>query len=805
AAAKTIALHRFARAFLPRYQARKAALGRVDFEDLIRLTAGLLSDSRVAQWVLYRLDGGLDHILVDEAQDTSPAQWAVIRRLTEEITAGQGAREALRTLFVVGDKKQSIYSFQGADVAAFDEMRQRFGNYLRPQGRWGEGVLDHSFRSGPAILSVVDNSFDAADHAALGGPATHIAFNQNMPSRVDLWPAVEAEKPPAPEDYYLPEVTAREAGAEVRLARQIAAEISRIIASGTRIQVRAGGKVREKPVDEGDILILVQSRSRMFHAVIRACKAAGLRVAGSDRLRLGGEIAVRDLRALLRFLALPEDDLSLAEALRSPLFGWTEGQLFALASSRPQGSYLWQALRGAADQHPQTTAILDDLRGQSDFLRPYELLERALTRHGLRERLIGRLGAEAQEGIDELLTQAIDFESADIPSLTGYLVSLETQDSDRKRRFEAGTRALRVMTVHGAKGLEAPIVILPDAAKPGNNRSDSTRILRREGQVPLWQVSRAEAPDEIAERMAEVTRRDAEEDLRLLYVAMTRAESWLIVAAAGEIGGPKDSWYNRIHEGMTRSGGAQTASRDGPGAFGLYRVTSGAWPLPGAPAPAPDALPEAGPADPQALAGPPPAPVEPERVWSPSGLPGAKALPGEAGQSEEAALRHGSALHLLLEHLRRWPEADWPEIAAALLQGGEDPLDSAETDTVLAEARAVLASPVLAGLADPLSEVTLSGRVGTLGGRRFSGVVDLLSVEPDRVLAIDFKTNRTIPDRTSQVPEGILRQMGVYAELLAQIYPGKRIETAILWTANGSFMPLPPDIVRSALASTPIP
>ena len=567
AAERTLALHRFAGAFLPRYGARKAARGWLDFDDLIAHAGKLLSDPSVAQWVLFRLDGGIDHILVDEAQDTSPGQWRVIERLAEEFTAGVGARGVTRTIFVVGDRKQSIYSFQGADLTAFEAMRAHFAGRFAAAGRPLQDLtLDYSFRSSEAILRLVDLTFDGRVQKGLGGETRHLAHDAARPGRVDLWEPVPKPDAGAEDAWDTPLDLRGESHEAVVLARQIAAEIRRMIAAGTRIPTKTG----PRPMHEGDVLILVQRRAALFAELIRACKAEGLAIAGADRMKLGAELAVRDITATLAFLATPEDDLSLACALRSPLFGWTEAQLYALA--QPRNGFLWEALRGTG--HAETRAVLSDLRDAADFLRPYELIERLLTRHEGRARLIARLGAEAEDGIDELLAQALAYERAEVPSLTGFLGWLGADDVEVKRQPEGAGRAIRVMTVHGAKGLEAPVVILPDTA----NRKDMLRAeVIRLGGAAVWKTPADASPAILAEARAEALERHRDERMRLLYVAMTRAESWLIVAAAGEVG--PESWHALVAAGMERAGAAGLRLSAAEASFGpVRRLSFGDWP-----------------------------------------------------------------------------------------------------------------------------------------------------------------------------------------------------------------------------------
>jgi len=794
AAERTFALHRFAAAFLPRYEARKARAGLLDFDDLITRSASLLSDRAVASWVLFRLDGGIDHILVDEAQDTSPGQWQVIERLAEEFTSGEGARRVERTIFVVGDKKQSIYSFQGADLATFDAMRDHFAaKYAQIDRAVVTLDLEHSFRSSDAILRVVDLTFDDRVNRGLGGSPRHIAFHADRPGRVDVWPLVPKAEEPEPENWYDPVDLLPEDHHNVVLARRIAGEIRRMIDEGVAIPT----KDDPRAVDEGDFLILVQRRSDLFHEIIRACKAAGLRIAGADRLRIGGELAVKDLTALLRFLATPEDDLSLAAALRSPLFGWSEGALYDLAQPRPEKSYLWSALRAEAERHPATSEMLHDLRNAADFLRPFELLERILTRHGGRERLVARLGPEAEEGIDALLNEALGYESASVPSLTGFLGWLDAEEVEIKRRLDTASRAIRVMTVHGAKGLESPIVILPDTAKRRNDLRDS--ILDAHGRA-LWKTPSDESPALIAAERAARLERQRDERMRLLYVAMTRAESWLIVCGAGDAGTETESWHRLVADGIEKAGAVDLVLDAGVG----RRHESGLWP---ANHPVRAGEGPFGEATPPWVREQPPAPVRSPAALSPSTLGGAKALPGEGARDEDEAMRRGTWLHRLLEHLPSWPEEHWPELSATLLSEGPEAANPAETETILAEARRVLSAPDMTAILGPgaLTEVEITAPVPALGGRVLHGTIDRLVVSDGRALAVDYKSNAVVPERPEDVPDGLLRQMGAYAAMLEQVYPGRRIEIAILWTQTGRLMPLPPEIVREALATTTIP
>ncbi len=793
AARKSLALHDFAAAFLPEYARRKQLRGWLDFDDLILKARALLTDPAVAAWVLFRLDGGIDHILVDEAQDTSPEQWNVIEMLAQEFTSGHGARSGVeRTIFVVGDKKQSIYSFQGADPDAFDRMQTEFARRLDATGQHLQDLtLEFSFRSSDAILRLVDLVFEGQGGAGFHKGSLHRAFKADLPGRVDLWPLVE--KVETEEDRHWTDPLDRPGARHhtVVLADRVAQQIKRMIADGETIPIDGPtpDSVLKRPVHAGDFLILVQRRSDLFAEIIRACKAAKLPIAGADRLKVGAELAVKDLAALLTFLATPEDDLALATVLKSPLAGWSEQDLFTLAHHRPEKSYLWQALRDAADRHPDTLAMLNDLRSQTDFLRPYDLIERILTRHRGRANLLARLGPEAEDGINALLSQALAYERSDIPSLTGFLVWMETDDLEIKRQMGSAGDLIRVMTVHGAKGLEAPIVILPDTGprKP----PQGGEVMLADG-VPLWRVNADAMPARLSAARDAAREREAAERLRLLYVALTRAEKWLIVAAAGDLSKEGDSWYQMVEAAMKRDHAETVTVAD----MQCLRLSHGDWEAPDLDH-IPDHVRDTVPL-PDVFRHPAPLPAMVAETLSPSDLGGAKALPGEEGLDEEAAMQRGTRLHLLLEHLPPVAAIDRPLTAERLLADTPD----TERAALLSEAVAVLETSALAHLFRPetLAEVPVTAEIG---GRRFHGVIDRLIVSDDIVLAVDFKTNATVPRTPDATPEGLLRQMGAYAHALQRIYPDREVRTAILWTRTARIMDLPHDLVSSALARAP--
>ncbi len=784
---RTVALYDFAQVFIPAYEERKLAMGALDFDDLIRKTKALLTDRNVAQWVLFRLDGGIDHILVDEAQDTSPTQWAVIECLTQEFATGEGARsDRARTVFVVGDKKQSIYSFQGADPAAFDRMQKHFRDAHAAIDKPFEVTsLDHSFRSSEAILSVVDATFSGPRGAGMDDRLSHIAFKENMPGRVDLWPVVEKASVEDTRDWYRPVDEPSATDHTILMAQRVAEKIAFMIQNETiPEEVGHSGKFIRRPITEGDFLILVQRRSDLFAEIIRACKVANLKIAGADRLRVGAELAVKDLAALLSFLALPEDSLSLAAALRSPLFGWTEQQLFSLAHYRADKSHLWEALRGSKET--ATLGVLDDLRGNADFLRPYDLIERILTRHDGRRKLLARLGPEAEDGIDALLSQALAYESTGVPSLTGFLTWMQTDDLEVKRQMEAQGDRIRVMTVHGAKGLEAPIVILPDAAK--RNIQVNQEMLPA-GNHLIWKTPAPSSPPAVTDLREDVIARQAQERLRLLYVAMTRAEKWLIVGAAGDVGEGDASWYNIVQDGMDQRGAFDAMLGDMP----IRRVAALDWDAPDLVKPHPRK--ETAPTPP--AFGELPLPHVTKTI-SPSELPGAKTMPGDAAVDDtEDAMERGTLIHRLLEHLPLAEPADRMALGQTLAGPGNADL--------VKDLTSLIAQPDLEWLwvPDALTEVGITADLSGFG--RVHGAIDRLIITSQKITIIDYKSNQIVPATPAETPLGLQRQLAVYQLALRQIYPDTVIEAAILWTHSGTLTYLPDELLHEALNTIATP
>lgn len=808
----TVALLRLGAAILSAYADLKRQRAWLDYDDLILHTVQLLDRDGGASWVLFKLDGGLDHILIDEAQDTNPDQWQIVRLLAQEFFVGQSRAEGLRTLFVVGDAKQSIYSFQGADPRAFQTMRAAFARLLEQvqQRLWIES-LDHSFRSTHAVLGTVDAVFGEAD-AADGvvepdQPLEHAVSRLGEAGLVELWPVLPKRKPEEPDTstWRLPLTREGAQNPPAVVARVIARRISGWLDQGEILTAKA------RRVRAGDILILVRRRGQFVGELVRALKQEGVPVAGADRLRLTTHLAVMDLLALGRFLLLPADDLSLACLLKSPLVGLTEDELFIAASDRGNQS-LWSALRARAETLPALAAAAEKInrwRARVDFARPYEFYADILSREGGRRALLERLGAEAADPIDEFLNQTLAFERIHTPSLQGFIHWLDLSDQEIKRDSDtAGRNEVRIMTVHGAKGLQAPIVFLPDCASAP--KSKKTLFWPEAGDWgPVWSPRKADDDPVTATLRAAQAVQEAAEYRRLLYVALTRAEDRLYITgwlAGKEDEAKGDTWYGLIQTVLDRQAALEQAetldvdftAEGAPewGGKGVRVSCPQTWPVMAkeglhAPALAETAIPAW-------LFAPPPEEPTPSKPLTPSRLteepPARSPLAGQRldlpDQGARAAgLTRGRLVHRLLQMLPDISPARWQPSAAAYLARPVHQLSETEQLALWQEAETVLTHPDLKPLfgADARAEVPLVGRVGDVV---VSGQVDRLWVGPTDVLVADFKTNRPPPAHEAGVSRAYRQQMALYRALLQQLYPDRPVRCWLIWTDGARIMPL---------------
>jgi ATP-dependent helicase/nuclease subunit A len=771
----------FGGAFAERLAGRKAARAALDYDDLIQFTDALLQREGIAPWILYKLDNGIDHILVDEAQDTSRAQWNIVQALTAEFYAGKGIKDdTSRTLFVVGDEKQSIFSFQNADPEAFLGLRETFAERLDAAGKILHRIPMHtSFRSAPAILEAVDAIFanDAARAGVSPDPIQHSAFKNRDGSdkigRVEVWPLLQQAKDDTKSDgvWVISTDYEDEHDPQAELAQQIAQKIKGWLVRG---EVLPGF---DRPITPGDIMILLRRRGRFADLMVRALKTNDVPVTGVDRMRLVSQLPVMDLLALVRFVLLPEDDLNLATLLRGPLLGLSEDQLMGLAIGR--SGTLWQSLKSSA-----FTDARDYLAGRlnaADFSTPFAFLSHILNAPcpanptSGRMALWGRLGPEALDPIEELLNAAQNFGQRRSPSLQNFLHWLTQADAEIKRELDRGGGPeggqVRIMTVHASKGLEAPIVFLPDTASVPR-ATDLPKFQWGLDDIPLFLARR---PDfGMARRLWQSARdRQLEEYRRLYYVALTRAANRLYICGwqgAKSDSDTSSSWYNLAASAlrpMHREYLVETHDNE----------------------PAPDII--YGDVTVRPLSVQKDAKKEKKKVALPAwALRSVKAASptfkspiteAPSAATPDVAFARGRIIHRLLQSL---PDIAPEKRTAAMARFLSQPryrLDNAQCEEIAGEVGKLLQDPAFSALFGPDSRAEIP-LTGTIDNIKVFRQVDRLCLRGDEVWIVDYKTNRPPPLNPDDIPEAYRRQMGEYRQLLGGIYPSKKIRCFLLWT-----------------------
>ncbi|WP_295634599.1 double-strand break repair helicase AddA [Novosphingobium sp.] len=794
------------RRFALAWDAAKAREGLIDFDDQIRRAAALLNQQDMGEWVRYKLDRQFDHVLVDEAQDTNAAQWDIINALVGDFFTGEGQRgDRLRTLFVVGDYKQAIFRFQGTSPENFAHARDRVRGQLaavaeamaEPERALLDLGLARSYRTAAPVHDFVDRAIAAIGPERFGRiEAIDPHMGEDRPGLVAMWNPVSLAPTPGDDE---PEGDGED-GSEGWLSRpdrQLADTLARQI----RTWMETGFpllKGRHRLAGPGDVMVLVRKRKELAGLIVARLHAQGVPVAGVDRLRLGAPLAVKDLVAALRFAAQPFDDLNLANLLVSPLIGWSQEDLLQ-HGWRTGKLMLWEHLRSS--EGPETLATMHRLRellALADRTPPQALLHWLLVGpwEG-RKALVARLGSEANDPIDELLNASGAFAASGTPSLNGFLQWFDAGEGELKREQGRAGNQVRVMTVHGAKGLQAPIVILADAvddpdSSPPRGSMLEERVLDAVRAVPIPPLRKQEKVAVIREAEERAQREEREEHWRLLYVAMTRAEEALFIGGAmgprmREL--PADSWYAQLKplfpEGSWRSDPLWQERAE----------LGGLAPRPAEPDNAP-IVDVSAPSLPDWLTQPIGPEPRPPRPLAPSSLGEEQAPdpPPRPGPGIVAAARRGTLVHKLIERLPERPPAERLDAALAWLARNAADIDD-ETRRVLAESAVrVLAQPGWEDVFGPdsLAEVPIAALVG---GRMVTGAIDRLVIGPDTIRIVDFKTARRPPERIEDIPAAYLRQMAAYAQALGVIHPGVRIEAALLYTETPVLFALTDDLL----------
>jgi ATP-dependent helicase/nuclease subunit A len=805
---RSLALLTLAKAVIERYEAAKRMRGALDFADLVGKTVALL-EREASAWVHFKLDGGIEHILVDEAQDTSPEQWRIIGKLAEEFFAGKGVSERTRTIFAVGDEKQSIFSFQGADPKRFDEMRRHFKRLIAGGGgAMREPRLLHSFRSAPVVLNAVDLVFrqeSARRGLTANDPAAplHEAMRQAAPGTVEIWPLVQAGQDSDDEDgWQAPLDSIPEHAAETILAQRIAQSVRHWTSGGLSVAKKKNfaGAEERRAAEAGDIVILVQRRGKLFESILRALKQANIPVAGADRLVLTDHIAVMDLMALGDALLLDRDDLALASVLKSPLFGMDDADLYRLAHGR--SGTLAQSL--ASDPHYAAAAgTLSRWREEARHLRPFDFYSRVLGRGEGRKRMIARLGLEAADAIDEFLTQALAYEQTETPSLQGFLGALRRTGAVVKRDLETESHAVRVMTTHGVKGLEAPIVLLADTTAKPFERHHPKLMPVHEGPdekiaALIWALGKTEDSDALKNAREHARGQRDREYRRLLYVALTRAADVLVVAGAlnkTQKEAPEGSWYALVERAFKNESEPDQLTEH-PSAYGEGTVSR--WRAEAAePAAKMATAPKTQTPLPAWLGESPKPAAPPRRKLRPS----FSQMPILRERGIEGGKRRGVLLHRLLQSL---PDVSQGERHAAALrylsQAAPDfPEDMRES--LAAEALGVIDHEDCAALFAPGSraEPELIAHLGEgADAVEIAARIDRLHVSAETIVFGDFKSDTRVPETPGQIPAPYLAQLAAYRAALLQAFPGRAARALLIYTAGPRVFEIPAESLESA-------
>lgn len=778
------------RVYADTYARAKRRAGAVDFDDLIRSTVALLEQPGMGDWVRFKLDQATEHLLIDEAQDTNLKQWTIVRALADEFFAGRGTRaEGVRTLFTVGDYKQAIFGFQGTNPIFFRAAHDYFLAKSRAAPEFDADVreleslsLTHSFRSTRPILEFVDAALAKLPAPGMGelSEAEPHASEVPGPGSVTLWPmTVDGGDEPDEEEWVTEAV------------RKHARRIARAIKDWTNGSVL---KRDGSPLEAQDVMVLVKRRGELASLIVARLYAEGVPVAGVDRLRLNAPLAVQDLLAAIRFALQPEDDLSLAALLVSPLIGWSQDELMH-AAVRERGG-LWRHLRGT--QPEERLVPLHALLRRADIATPYRFLEEILSGElDGRRKLLRRLGEEARDPIEELVNAALNFETVATPSLQRFVDWFDRGDVEIKREADQPRGSVRVMTAHGAKGLQAPLVILADAtADPSRSPRDFLpwQPDGHEGEAfPIFRPRAAERGGPLDALVSAEDARELEEHWRLFYVAATRAEERLVIAGAlgpqakGEA--PAASWY--------------AASRAAFDALGIpegegERVFVGSEPQPAAARKAADAVAEETSVElPGWAKNPAPVEARPPRPLAPSSLGDDLVADPPPGPALRAAAERGRLIHALLERLPAVAADRRADAAERWLAGAGGVADSGQRAELVSAALGVLNDARFAELFGPdaLAEAPIAAVVA--GGHVVSGTADRLLATDDKVLVVDFKTGRRAPDSLDSVPPYHIRQMAAYVAALEVVFPGRQVEAGLLYTAGPVLHALPADLVAT--------
>jgi len=774
------------------YQTLKKQQRLLDFTDLEWRSYKLLQDSENALWIQYKLDQQIQHLLIDEFQDTNPTQWQLIFPLLEEMCAAES--EQHRSVFLVGDEKQSIYSFRRAKP----ELQQQASDWLKQNLNAEAFPLNKSWRSSPAIIKIVNAVFSQNDFLVnLPTFIEHETHHKNLAGKVEalpLWRIGDAEKNIEPTYCRNPlhEPRTEISGLHQQEAKQIAAHIKQLLIDKTAVEENA----QQRPLNYNDIFILLRKRAHVADYE-RALRDAGIAYLGTNRGSFLSCLEIRDMEALIDTLLTPFNNLALAQVLKSPLFSASDDDLQLIASPKLKGHW-FERLQTLSTEleplHPLHRAWqhLNEWRLLADKIPVHDLLDKIFAQSDCLERYKRStpepLQARVQANLTLFLEMALDLDSGRYPSLMHflfYLRSLKNTTSDAPDEAPMQTREprVRIMTIHASKGLEAPVVYLADTINVAKDHSSLSTLIdwpvenKQPGHFQLVPPSKLQdSATKSFTKKLKLTQQ--KEDANLLYVAITRARQYLFISGCQPDKGPFTNWYQPVFDALKTLTG-NTEDDFLSYVFGEQQQCS------------------EHPSDKVSIEDNPieindkltkkiDVPLKPQVIIAPSRVEHYAAHDtNELSQNTSFnARQRGIAIHRMLEFLCE----DENISDTSLLQKifFEIQLDYTSLNDCLSVAKNNFQHRNLQNIFKPQSAMKIFNECPIQYQHNQNlvyGIIDRLIITQNSVTIVDYKTHQhATPENIKEISQQYIQQMQLYANGLTTLWPDKKIEMYLLFT-----------------------
>ena len=738
-------LLRFVDHILENYSQLKKQNSVLDYNDLIVETNRLLANPDFSNWVKLKMDSSFDHILIDESQDTNHQQWNIIKALSEDFFTGLSSSNKSRSIFIVGDEKQSIYSFQGAEpnisAEIFAHFAEKLGNNLK------KIELNNSFRSQAKILQAVDDVFSQKERKKAISKVSE--FQAHKPIReglgkVEIWPQIQKEKTKKKEVSFEWKIDFSKD--ETQEEEEILAEI---------IARKIHLKVDSKLANYGDFMILLRNRTNGFDkALAKFFHQYQIPFSSVSTIKFSGNILIQDLLSAAKFALLPHDDLNLACLLKSPIFTISEEELFEICQFKNEReTTIFNSLR-QLEKFREIKNNLDELITKSQQLNCFEFFYFLLHQKNHQQNFLATFGHESLEILDKLLLSVFDFCQNFSPNLQKYLEFIEKLDFEISLSSDEND-CVKITTIHSAKGLQAPIVMLPDCSYNFNQlpaaKEEISWIEFGEDKIPVWCCKKEDENLLLKKHRADKLREAKEEYLRLLYVAMTRAENELYVGSFGKAKDP-ECWYEIVKNSVT---GVEVLELEEFLQMDEIENSS---------------------------ARKIPKQVRDDDVVSlkMNSSPSLRHPELDSGSIAQNQIKpsqiKGRLVHKIFEVIGKNSAEDknWLQEIAKKIIEKEEFLSEREKNKIQQD----LAYFIVSQHFEKLFSGKVSCEVDIVGQKNLKRI-DLLVEKENEVLIVDYKSDEILPD---VVPEQYLRQLNEYKKLVEGIYVGKEIKVAIFWT-----------------------